>query len=373
MKRSSVKEFIENLLHAANIDINGNHPWDVRVHNEELYARVLANKELGVGESYMEGWWDCDRLDLMFEKIFTAHLDEKIKNNFWVLLKLSLLKVFNPQTGKRVYEVGEKHYDLGNQLFQTMLDNRMNYSCAYWPQAKTLDEAQLAKLDLICRKLYLKPGMKLLDIGCGWGSLAKFAAENYGVKVVGVTIAKEQYDYARESCAHLPVEIRLMDYRELHEKFDCIASVGMFEHVGFLNYPMYMAVVHRCLQEEGLFLLHCIGANESLVATNPWFDKYIFPHGALPSIAQIGKASEKLLVMEDWHNFGIDYDKTLMAWHANFNANRDKLNQQYDQRFCRMWNFYLLSSAASFRSRVLQLWQIVFSKTGIKTGYIALR
>jgi len=373
MKKDSVKKFMQDLLKTAGITVNGQEPWDVQIHNEDVYTRVLATKELGLGESYMDGWWDCERLDIFFDKIFSAKLDEKIKNNIGTLLKLILLKIINPQTGKRVYQVGKKHYDLGNELFQDMLDSRMIYSCAYWKDANTLDDAQLAKLHLICEKLHLKPGMKLLDIGCGWGSLAKYAAENYGVEVVGITISKEQHDFAKKNCAELPVEIRLQDYRDVKETFDRVVSVGMFEHVGSLNYHAYMQVVHRCLIDKGLFLLHSIGANESQVATNPWIAKYIFPNGALPSIAQIGTASEKLFVMEDWHNFGADYDKTLMAWHANFNANWDKIKADHDERFFRMWNFYLLSSAASFRSRTIQLWQIVFSKNGIRNGYIAPR
>jgi cyclopropane-fatty-acyl-phospholipid synthase len=265
--------------------------------------------------------------------------------------------------------VGFKHYDLGNRLFEAMLDSRMNYTCGYWKNAKNLDEAQLHKLELTCQKLLLKPGMRMLDIGCGFGALAKYAAENYGVKVVGVTISKEQRDYAQQNCAGLPVEIRFQDYRDVNEKFDRIASLGMFEHVGHLNYRTYMNVANKCLSDDGIFLLHTIGSKVSSVASDEWISKYIFPNGMLPSIPQIGNAAEGLFVMEDWHNFGADYDKTLMAWYANFNHHWDQLKSYYDERFYRMWKYYLLSCAGLFRARYTQLWQIVFTKQGILGGY----
>jgi cyclopropane-fatty-acyl-phospholipid synthase len=250
-----------------------------------------------------------------------------------------------------------------------MLDKRMVYTCGYWKDAKTLDEAQEAKLDLTCKKLNLKPGMKVLDIGCGWGSFAKYAAEKYKVKVVGITVSKEQAVLAKALCKGLPIEIRLQDYRDLNEKFDRIVSLGMFEHVGYKNYKTYMKVVHRCLKDDGLFLLHTIGGNKSVKSTDPWIDKYIFPNSMLPSIKQMGDAIEDYFVMEDWHNFSADYDKTLMAWYNNFENSWNKLKDDYDERFHRMWRYYLLACAGTFRARKSQLWQIVLSKDGIKEGY----
>lgn len=373
MKINSAKQFISELLANADITINGNHPWDIQVHNEQVYPRVLHDNILGFGESYMDQWWDCERTDILVEKIIRAKLDTKIKANLPLLMKTFLAKIFNLQTKDRAWEVGKKHYDLGNLLFQHMLDSRMTYTCGYWKDAKTLEEAQTAKLDLTCRKLQLKPGMRVLDIGCGWGSFVKFAAENYGVKVVGVTISEEQAHYAQELCKNLPVSIRLQDYRDVNEQFDRIVSLGMFEHVGHLNYRTYMETAHRCLTQDGLFLLHTIGCNQTMYTSNPWTTKYIFPNGMTPSIMLIGKAIEHLFVMEDWHNFGADYDKTLMSWHDNFNKAWDKLKNHYDERFHRMWNFYLLSSAGEFRARDMQLWQIVLSKSGITGGYIAAR
>ncbi|HCE5341016.1 TPA: cyclopropane fatty acyl phospholipid synthase [Legionella pneumophila] len=361
------------MLQLANININGQTPWDIQIYNDEFYSRLLRDADLGLGESYMDGWWDCQRIDLFISKLINANLESKIKINFKLAFNVFLSKILNLQTQKRSLHVGRQHYDRGNDLFQIMLDSNMNYTCGYWRKAENLEQAQLDKLDLTCRKLCLKPGMKLLDIGCGWGGLAKYAAENYGVSVVGITISQQQYELAKTRCAHLPVEIRFQDYRDLNEKFDRIVSLGMFEHVGYKNYRKYMEIVHQCLNDDGLFILHTIGSNESVTKATPWISKYIFPNGMIPSIMQIGQASEKLFVMEDWHNFGADYYKTLMAWHENFNKGWDQIKSQYSEKFFRMWNYYLLSCAGAFDARMLQLWQIVFSKKGIQGGYSAPR
>lgn len=374
MEGKIAKNMTRELLQIAGITINGHQPWDIQVINEEFYNRVLHEGALGLGESYMEHWWHSSNLDKFFYHILRAELEKKIKKNKLTLSKLFFARLFNFQTKKRSLDVGKKHYDLGNLLFECMLDSRMNYTCGYWKNANTLEEAQLAKLDLVCQKLMLQPGMRLLDIGCGWGALAKHAAENYGISVVGITISKQQMEYGKKVCAGLPVEIRFQDYRDVQESFDRITSLGMFEHVGHLNYRTYLETAHRCLKNEGLFLLHTIGSNVTYFKTNEWTNKYIFPNGGLPSIAQIGKAAEGLFVMEDWHNFGADYDKTLMAWEQNFkSAWETQLKSQYDERFNRMWTYYLLSSAGAFRARELQLWQIMLAKKGVMGGYQAIR
>jgi cyclopropane-fatty-acyl-phospholipid synthase len=361
------------LLQSAGITINGNLPWDVQIHNEKVFDRILRDGILGLGESYMDKWWDCAQLDEFFSRIVRASADGILKKNKTLVLKLFLARFLNFQSKERALEVGKTHYDLGNLLFEHMLDKDMNYTCGYWKNATTLEQAQIAKLDLVCQKLKLEPGMRMLDIGCGWGALAKYAAKNYGVSVVGVTISEQQLQYARQNCIGLPIEFRFQDYRDINESFDRIASLGMFEHVGHLNYRTYMRVVHRCLNPDGLFLLHCIGSNITYFKSNDWTNKYIFPNGGLPSIAQLGKAFEGLFVMEDWHNFGADYDKTLMAWDHNFKENWEtKLKEHYDERFYRMWNYYLLSCTGSFRARDMQLWQLVLSK-GINGTYQAVR
>lgn len=373
---NSLKNEVEKLLLLADVQLGGSRPWDLQVYDDRFYARALRGGTLAVGESYMDGWWDVEQLDLFFSKIFSAQIDDKIRINFKHLLLLLSSICFNLQSKTRAFEVGEKHYDIGNDLYRLMLDKRLVYTCAYWngtPAATNLDEAQEAKLDLVCRKLRLEKGQKILDIGCGWGSFAKYAAEKYGVQVVGVTISKEQADLAKKICAHLPVEILVQDYREICGRFDNIVSLGMFEHVGYKNYKSYMQVTQRVLKDNGLFLLHTIGGNKSVFSTDPWISKYIFPNAMIPSAAQITKAIEGSFVIEDWHCFGPNYDQTLMAWFKNVETNWDKLKDTYSEKFFRMWKFYLLSSAGQFRARQLQLWQVVLSKNGLPGGYLSVR
>lgn len=374
MKESTAKKVVRKMLEGSDVQINGNRVWDIQVHNRNFYERVLSGGSLALGESYMDGWWDCEALDQFFEKILQDRLDKKVKTNatlfLWVMLKS---KIVNAQDKSKAYVIGERHYDIGNNLFSNMLDKWLNYSCGYWKDAKTLENAQEDKLELICRKLELKPGMKVLDIGCGWGGFAKYAVLKYGVNVHGITVSREQVQFANKYCQGLDVKIELKDYRELHEKYDRIVSIGMFEHVGCKNYKTFMKVVHRCLKDNGLFLLHTIAGNTSVNSTDPWIYKYIFPNSMLPSAKQITSAAEGLFVLEDWHSFGQYYDQTLMAWYENFVKNWPKLKEAYDERFYRMWTYYLLSCAGSFRSRRNQLWQIVFSKKGIKGGYRYIR
>ncbi len=367
------ESIVHELFESAGIEINGNRPWDIHVHNREFYRRVLTEGELGFGESYMEGWWDAERVDELVHRILLARLDEKTDLKLSILFQLFIARLFNLQSKRRAFFVGERHYDLGNDLFRTMLDRRMNYSCAYWKDSQSLDLAQENKLELICRKLYLKPGMRVLDIGCGWGPFGKYAAAKYQVEVTGITVSKEQVQLGQELCDGLPVKFRLIDYRDIDEKFDRIVSVGMVEHVGFKNYGTFFKVVNRCLKDDGLFLLHTIGHMESSKNLDPWTHKYIFPNGMIPSANQLSQAFENLFVVEDWHNFGVDYDKTLMAWYSNFISNWDKLKNNLSDHFYRMWKFYLLSSAATFRSRRSHLWQIVLSKNGIPGGYQSVR
>ncbi len=370
MKESRAEEILQRILDRSDVQIDGTRPWDIQIHNRSFSERVLSGASLALGESYMDGWWDCEALDQFFERVLENRLDEKIKINailfLWIVLKA---KIINFQNRSKASGIGKRHYELGNTLFSTMLDRGLNYSCGYWREAETLDDAQEAKLDLICRKMGLKSGMKVLDIGCGWGGFAKYAAEKYDASTYGITVSEEQVTFAHKSCEGLDVKIELKDYRELDGKFDRIISIGMFEHVGCRNYRTFMKVVHRCLEADGLLLLHTIGGNISVSSTDPWTNKYIFPNSVLPSAKQITSAAEGLFVLEDWHSFGQYYDKTLMAWHENFTKNWTKLKDVYGERFYRMWTYYLLSSAAGFRSRRNQLWQIVFSKKGIRGGF----
>jgi cyclopropane-fatty-acyl-phospholipid synthase len=374
MMDKKYKEITEEILGLAGVKINGSNAWDIQIHNDGFYKRAITEGELGIGESYMDCWWDSNEVDELICKILRAKLDEKIRLKISILIKLFTTRLFNMQSKQRAFIIGEKHYDLGNDLFQNMLDKRMNYSCAYWKDAKSLDEAQENKLVLICRKIYLKSRMHVLDIGCGWGAFGKYAAEKYNVEVVGITVSKEQAELGRKLCKGLPVEFRLMDYRDVNGKFDRIVSVGMIEHVGYKNYKTFFKVANKCLKDEGLFLLHTIGNIKTSKAIDLWTDKYIFPNGKLPSVAQIGKAIEDLFIIEDLHSFGKDYDKTLMAWYANFDQNWYKIKNKYSERFFRMWKYFLLSFAGSFRSGINnQVWQIVLSKNGITGGYESIR
>ncbi|KPQ21367.1 cyclopropane fatty acyl phospholipid synthase [Halomonas sp. HL-93] len=368
-ERLSSHRFVADLLKQADIEINGNRPWDIQLKASGVIDSALSRGNLGLGESYMNGDWDAESLDQFFYRLMRAQLHQRINPTQLVYHSLRS-RLINRQSAKRAWEVGEKHYDLGNEFYAAMLDKRMTYTCGYWKEATHLDEAQEAKLDLICRKLGLKPGMRVLDIGCGWGSFMAYAAEHYGVECVGLTISKEQAEFGKRLMkSGLPVEFRLQDYRDETEQFDRIVSIGMFEHVGHKNYREYMEVASRCLKDGGLFLLHTIGKNLFSTPSDPWIDKYIFPNGELPTLGQIINASESLFVVEDVHNFGSDYDKTLMAWHANFEANWPAFRGRFDDTFYRMWRYYLLSCAGAFRARELQLWQFVLSKQGVVGGY----
>ncbi|MAZ67364.1 cyclopropane-fatty-acyl-phospholipid synthase [bacterium] len=360
------------LLGRAGITVGGKDPWDPQVHHPDTFKRAFKGGTISIGESYMDGWWDVEDLAAFFYKIFRSNIHNKFVN-VGVAWHVARARIFNLQSVRRSRQVGEKHYDIGNELYRKMLGSRMVYTCGYWKHAHTLDEAQEAKLDLVCRKIGLRKGDRVLDIGGGWGSFAKYAAERYGANVVAITISEEQAKLGRELTSGLPVEIRVQDYRNVDEKFDHIVSLGMFEHVGYRNYRTFMKKVRSLLKDEGLFLLHTIGGNKTAFTADPWINKYIFPNGMLPSIAQIGKSVEGLFVMEDWHNFGADYDRTLMSWHKNFTASWNDIGGNYDERFRRMWEFYLLSSAATFRSRKNQLWQIVLSKDGVDAGYESIR
>jgi cyclopropane-fatty-acyl-phospholipid synthase len=356
------------MLAGADIRIDGDRPWDPRVHDDRLYRRVVTSGTLGLGEAYMDGWWDCDAIDELVARAQRAGTAQKLAAPLDVARR-SWARVQNRQTRSRSREVGERHYDVGNDLYERMLDGRMIYSCAYWRTATDLDTAQQHKLDLIADKLGLEAGMRVLDIGCGWGGAARYFAETRGCEMVGVTISSEQAALARDRCAGLPIDIRLQDYRELDETFDRVYSIGMFEHVGVKNYRTYMQACRRLLRDpDGVTLLHTIAGSRSTHTTDPWIERYIFPNSMLPSAAQITRAAEGALELEDWQNFGPDYDPTLMAWHGNIEQAWDDL-PDYDERFRRMWRFYLLSSAGSFRAAELHLWQIVFSRDGLETSY----
>ena len=355
-------KIIQQLFAQAGVTINGANPWDIQIHNEKLYDRILRDRNLGLGEAYMDGWWDCERLDEFFYRLLKSNIEEKVSSDLRYLLRFLPAIVFNLQSKPRARIIAERHYDLDNDLFLSFLDSYNQYSCGYFEGTDDLEQAQRKKLDLICRKLAITGRDHLLDIGCGWGGLSRYIAERYGSKVTAVNISREQLCFARNACKDLPVRFLDCDYRAICGTFDKIVSVGMFEHVGRKNYRTFMKIVHRCLNDTGIFLLHTIGSNRSQVNLDPWFNRYIFPNGMLPSTAQIAKAVEGLFVIEDWHNLGLHYDKTLMAWNDNFRKAWPRLQEKYDTRFKRMWEYYLLSCAGAFRARRIQVWQILMTK-----------
>lgn len=373
-KNNNLDEEFTRLLKDAGITVNGTAPQDIQLHETGIVDAALARGNLALGEAYMNGAWDVAELDQFFYHILRGRINEKVnpKSLIWQALKVKLL---NLQSNSRAFEVGEQHYDQGNDLYEAMLDSRLTYTCGYWRDTDNLEDAQTAKLDLICRKLKLEKGMRVLDIGCGWGSFMRYAAEHYGVECVGVTVSREQVAWAEKHHSDYPLTFKLQDYRELgtteaeKHSFDRVVSIGMFEHVGRKNHRTFMQVAARCLKPEGLMLLHTIGKNTRNSTTDPWIDKYIFPNGDLPSIGQIGDAIDGVFVAEDLHNFGADYDKTLMAWAANFEAAWPELKQNYDETFYRMWRYYLYSCAGAFRARDIQLWQWVLSPQGQLGGY----
>jgi len=364
---------IETLLAEADIKIDGGRPHDIRVHNNSFYRRFLADGRLGLGESYVDGWWDCDALDEMFYRLFRSGSKLQLQTkNLKFLLSLVAAKLVPQGSVKRSINVGRKHYDLGNDLFAAMLDKEMIYTCGVWDNASNLDDSQIAKLELICRRLKLKPGMTVLDVGCGWGGFAKYAAQHYGVRVVGISVSKEQLELARERCKGLDVEFRLQDYRIIpeNEKYDRIVSIEMFEHVGLEYFTTFMKKMRACLKDDGIFILQTAIINVSHYS-NLWLTKYIFPGGYIPSPAEIFPSMEWVFVPENILSMGHDYYPTFMAWYHNFSSRWDTIKQNYDERFYRMWSYFLLSTAAGFRARRAQVWQFVLTPHGIEGGYKA--
>ncbi len=360
--QNKAHKILSNYLAKAGIELDGKNACDPQVHNPNLYNRIIMQGSLGLGEAYMDKWWDCEDVDEFICKVLTSQLDNEVRGKMVFVKNWLMPRLMNMQSRARSFQVGKQHYDAGNDLYQAMLDPTMSYSCGYWKDAKNLHEAQIAKLDLICRKLQLKAGEKVLEIGCGWGSFMHYASKKYKVEVTGITVSKEQEKLALERCKDLPVKVALMDYRSLKGKYNKVVSIGMFEHVGSKNYDEYFRSACRLMDDDGIFVLHTIGNDKTQLGTDPWINKYIFPNGQIPALAQIAPACEPYFVIEDVHNFGLDYDKTLMAWLENFEASWPDFKDQYDERFYRMWTYYLKSCAGAFRSRGLQLFQIVLRK-----------
>jgi cyclopropane-fatty-acyl-phospholipid synthase len=364
---------MQRLLAEADIAVNGSRPWDPQIHSDEFWTRLYAQGTLGLGEAYMDGIWDVADMAEFFNKVLRGNVPRGVRltpNLLWQVTQARLLNMQNMSRSKRVAEV---HYS-ETDAYRASLDKRMTGSCGYWTAGvSTLDEAQEAKLDLVCRKIGLQPGQLVWDIGCGWGAFMGFAAERHGAHCVGVTVSPDQAAYGRERYKHLPVEFQVKDYREFTGKADHVVSMGMFEHVGHRNYRTYFEAARRAIRDDGLFMLHTIGSQHTSQTIEPWLERYIFPGGVIPSMAQIGKAIDELFTVIDVHNIGPHYDRTLSAWYENFERNWKKDRTPAEERFFRLWKYYLLSCAGGFRSKVLQVWQFVFSTRGVPDGYVTQR
>lgn len=374
-----MEQLVKKWLGEVDITVNGDKPYDIQIHDPVFYKKIALTQSVGAGDAYVEGLWDCDQLDEFFFRVCRSRL----YNEFYSQLNLNAIKLvnkfINQQTPMKSEQVAKQHYNLGNNLFEKMLGKSLAYTCGYWKNATTLDEAEFAKYDLICRKLELKSGDKVLELACGLGGLAKYMAEKYDVEIVAIDIAEQPVKYARELCRNLPVKIYQCDYRSVDVynpqkfKFDKIVSVGALEHIGYKNYKTFLKISRDFIKEDGLFLLHSIGSDVSTNYCDPWINKYIFPNGMLPSLKQLGEAFENLFVVEDFQNFGAYYDKTLLAWNENLNKHWPELKNQYDEKFHRLMNYYLLSCAGCFRARGMQLWQFVLSPNGKLGGYDSIR
>ena len=385
------KEIVEEILSLADIELNGSRPWDVQINNEKVFDRILKEGSLGLGESYMDGWWDCKALDQFFDKLLSANLDKKaqqylsLSSKATIAVKFLMSKTLNMQNITRSKQVAEQHYNLGNDFYQHMLDPEfMQYTCGYFKDTKDLGKAQINKLNLVCKKLHLsKKGTgkkeKILELGSGFGGFGHFAAKNYNCEITSYNISKEQVAFAKQLNKNLPVNTIESDYRNAESSknqnaFDKVVSIGMMEHVGPKNYKNFMKLADHCLRDDGILVIHTIGNTTKDPAGDDQFtQKYIFPGGHLPSAAQITLAAEDYFQLEDIQNFGHYYDPTLMAWFHNFNKNWPMFKNQYGDRFYRMWKYYLLSCAGAFRAGNICLYQFVFTKRSYGKVYEATR
>ncbi len=376
----TAKEIFTKAFHDIGIEVGK----DIIIRDERFYARVLKDQSIGLGESYIAGWWEAPSIVKLFKKLIPGipSIKKILRPNFHILAYYTLSDLFNRQHRRRALKDVQSHYDIGNELYETMLDENMVYTCAYFKEPTwTLEQAQDAKIDLVYRKLHIPEKgekLKILDIGCGWGYALEYGAKKYGINGVGITLSKEQVKWAKEKTKGLPVEIRLQDYRDIPkgEKYDAIFSLGMFEHVGKKNYREFMDVVFRHLKEKGLFLLHTIGSSQR-GAIDPWINKYIFPGAHIPTIAEIDRAVDGRFIEHDFHNFGLYYARTAQEWATRFEKGWKKLKalkpKNYNERFYRMWKYYLNIGASSFYSGRNQLWQLVYSKGPLDHVYESVR
>jgi cyclopropane-fatty-acyl-phospholipid synthase len=352
------------LLERADVRLDGDRPWDPRIHDERVFRRVALDGSVGLGEAYVDGWWSTDDLEELARRLASARLERVTE---WLprgLAQNAAAIVSNQQTRGRARRVARQHYDFGNDLFAAFLGRYQCYSCGYFRDTDDLDVAQLQKLDLVCRKLDLRRGDRLLDVGGGWGELARHAAAEYGARVTSINISDEQMRFARERCRGLDVETVRCDYRDVRGSFDKVAAIAMFTHVGVRNYRTFMEAMRRVVAPEGTFLIEGVWGNVSTNRIDAWMDKHIFPGAMIPSGAQTFRAFEGIFVAEDVHNFGPDYVKTLRAWNARLRQAWPTLRARYDERVRKTFEYFFLTIAGFFRARALQHWHLVLTPPG---------
>lgn len=330
---------------------------------------LLRSPSVGFGDCYTEGLIEIHGDMLAFANEVTAAITNKKDSGYYGPKIRSLLYALRVNSLDRSRHNVRHHYDLGNDFYKLWLDERMVYTCAYYDTpAATLAEAQVAKLDHVCRKLNLQPGQKVIEAGCGWGALAIHMAEHYGVDVIAYNNSSEQVAFARERAAAKNLNGRVIfvedDYRKVDERCDAFVSVGMLEHVGLANFRTLGALIKRCLKPEGFGLIHSIGRSFP-DRTDPWIVKQIFPGGHIPSLSEMMRVFEpqKFSVL-DVENLRPHYARTCASWLENFEAVADKVADMYDEEFVRMWRLYLAGSSAGFQSGTLQLYQVLFAPRG---------
>lgn len=348
--------------------ISTNNNPDIIVNNNNFYTKLLKHGEIGLGESYVDKDWDSNNLE---ETLYNLIINQKkienaiIKNSPNLIIKKLLdipSDIFSTDNTKNDIKF---HYDIGNKLYENMLGKSMLYSCAYfYKQGLSLDEAQYAKLDLIAKKLNLKEGMRVLDIGCGFGTAAIYLSKKFNVNILGISLSKEQINYFNSIYTGTQVQVIYKDYRELtrehNNSYDCIYSIGMFEHIGINNHIDYYNKCFKLLKTNGTMLIHTIVSNKRLYSHNSWITKYIFPGAELPHISDFTKKYTDNWLLQDLQCIGKSYSKTLLAWKKNINDS--SVFNNYDDKFKRTWNYYLLLCSAAFRAREITVFQLVYFK-----------
>lgn len=354
----------------------------LQVVDKSAWYDIITKQNLGIAESYMHGKVEIDLVPFFTTLLNGTAIGTRRKETSFVHVIDALnapmqlsARLFNQQTRERSTRVTKQHYDAGNDLYEVMLGPSMSYTCAYWRNANNLDEAQTAKFDLVRRKLELRPGMKVVDLGMGWGTAAAYMHQHGNVDVTGVSLSEEQVKWAQAHLVKPGLRFIFSDYRdhcddpEYAGAYDRVYSIGMLEHVGFHNHWSFFKCIKKLLKPDGLAVVHTIGEPDPVPVMDPFLDTYIFPGAVIPALSGLTSAFENDFILEDFQNFGHDYSKTLAAWHINAQKFFEKNPGAYSQEFQRMWNYYLKICEVLFDLRINQLWHFVLSpRPATRTG-----